>query len=108
MRKEAVMTMAELFKQYLEHLFAGKRCQARELIFSAHDRGITASKLLKMILWPAMEQVDKLYRTDHISRIIEQMATRINRMIADQLGGFLARKPKAGQRMGLVCGGGGR
>ncbi len=98
------MTMAELFKQYLEHLFAGKRCQARELIFSAHDRGITASKLLKMVIWPAMEQVDKLYRGEHISRIIEQMATRINRMIADQLGGLLARKPKTGQRMVLVCG----
>jgi methanogenic corrinoid protein MtbC1 len=98
------MTMAELFKQYLEHLFAGKRCQARELIFAAHDRGITASKLLRMVVWPAMEQMDKLYRTDHISRITEQMATRVNRMVADQLGGLLARKPKTGQRMVLVCG----
>lgn len=98
------MTMAELFKQYLEHLFAGARCQARELIFAAHDRGITASKLLKMVLWPAMAQMDKLYRTDHISRITEQMATRVNRMIADQLGGSLARKPKHGQRLVVVCG----
>lgn len=98
------MKMAELFKQYLEHLFAGGRCQARELILAAHDRGITASKLLRMVLWPAMEQMDKLYRTDHISRITEQMATRVNRMIADQLGGLLARKPKTGQRMVLVCG----
>jgi methanogenic corrinoid protein MtbC1 len=98
------MTMAELFKQYLEHLFVGKRCQAREMIFAAHDRGITASKLLKMVVWPAMEQVDKLYRGEHISRIVEQMATRINRMIADQLGGVLARKPKIGQRMVVVCG----
>ena len=100
------MTMADLFKQYLEHLFAGKRCQARELIFAAHDRGITASKLLKMVIWPAMEQIDKLYRSDHITRIIEQMATRINRMAADQLGGSLARKPKTGQRIVLVCGDG--
>ena len=98
------MTMPELFKQYLEHLFAGSRCPARELIFAAHDRGVTASKLLRMVLWPAMEQMDKLYRTDHISRITEQMATRVNRMIADQLGGLLARKPKTGQRMVLVCG----
>jgi methanogenic corrinoid protein MtbC1 len=98
------MTMAELFKQYLEHLLAGSRCQARELIFAAHDRGITASKLLRMVLWPAMEQMDKLYRTDHVSRITEQMAMRVNRMIADQLAALLARKPKSGQRMVLVCG----
>jgi len=100
------MTMAELFKQYLEHLFAGKRCQARELIFAAHDRGITAAKLLKMVIWPAMEQVDKLYRGNHISRIIERMATRINRMLADQLGGMLARSPKSGKRLVLLSGDG--
>jgi methanogenic corrinoid protein MtbC1 len=99
------MTMAELFKQYLEHLFAGKRCQARELIFAAHDRGITASKLLKMVLWPAMEQIEKLYRADEISRIVEHMAVRINRMLADQLCGFLAREPKSGKRMVILSGG---
>ena len=100
------MSMPELFKQYLEHLFAGKRCQARELILAAQDRGIPASKLLKMIIWPAMEQVDSLYRRNHINIIMEHMATRINRMVADQLQGMLARSPKNGQRMVLVCGDG--
>jgi methanogenic corrinoid protein MtbC1 len=98
------MTTAELFKQYMEHLFAGKRCEAREMMFAAHDRGITASRLLKLVLWQAMVQVDKLYRNDDISRITAQMATRINRMLADQLCGFLARSPKTGKRMVLVCG----
>ncbi len=100
------MTIAELFKQYLEHLFAGKRCQARELIFAAQDRGTPAKKLLTSIIWPAMEQVEKLYRENHISRLSEHMATRINRMIADQLHMFLARDPKTGQRMVVSCGDG--
>lgn len=100
------MTMAELFKQYLEHLFVGKRCEARELVFAAQDRGIPASKLLKMVIWPAMEQVEKLYRRNHISQITEHMATRINRMLADQLHGMLARKPKSGRRMVVACGDG--
>ena len=100
------MMAAELFKQYLEHLFIGKRCEARELIFGAMDRGITSSKLLKQIIWPAMEQVDKLYRQNEISRITEHMATRINRMIADQLHSFLARRPKTGRRVIIVCGAG--
>lgn len=98
------MKNAELFKQYLEHLFTGQRCLARELIFGAQDRGIEAKKLLKHIIWPAMEQIDKLYRENHISRICQHMATRINRMLADQLHGFLARKPKTGQRMVVLCG----
>ncbi len=102
------MTYAELFKQYLEHLFLGKRCQARELLFAAHDRGVTAAKLLERIIWPAMEQVEKLYRNDTISRITEHMATRINRMLADQLQGFLGRNPKSGKRMVVACGDGER
>ena len=44
------MTIADLFKQYLEHLFSGRRCEARELIFGAQDRGIPASKLLKSVI----------------------------------------------------------
>ncbi len=100
------MSMPELFKQYLEHLFVGKRCQARELILAAQDRGIPSCKLLKMIIWPAMEQVDSLFRRNHINLIMEHMATRINRMIADQLQGMLARAPKSGLRMVVVCGDG--
>lgn len=100
------MTIAELFKQYLEHLFAGKRCEARELIYAAQDRGVPARKLLQKIVWPAMEQVERLYREDEIPRISEHMATRINRMIADQLHGMLARKPKHGRRMVVICGDG--
>lgn len=100
------MTTAELFTEYLEHLFGGKRCEARELVMAAQDRGIPACKLLKSIIWPAMEQVDKLYRENHISRIVEHMATRINRTIADQLQGLLARKPKSGHRIVIACGDG--
>jgi methanogenic corrinoid protein MtbC1 len=98
------MTIGELFKQYMEHLFAGKRCGARELIFAAQDRGIAARKLLMMVIWPAMGQIEKLYREGHISRIVEHMATRINRMIADQLHAVLARQPKNGRRVVVVCG----
>ena len=98
------MTISDVFKQYLEHLFCGKRCEARELIFAAQDRGVPAKKLLKSVIWPAMEQVDKLYRDNQISQVVEHMATRINRMLADQLQGLLARRPKKGKRMIVVCG----
>ena len=100
------MTMGGLFKQYLEHLFVGKRCEARELVFAAQDRGVCARKLLKMVIWPAMEQVEKLYRENRIPRVVEHMATRINRMLADQLHAYLARKPKSGRRMVVLCGDG--
>jgi len=100
------MRMADIFKQYLEHLFEGKRCEARQMMLAAQDRGVPASKLLKHVVWPAMEQVERLYRENEIARITEHMATRINRLVADQLQALMARKPKSGQRMIVVCGDG--
>lgn len=98
------MEIVVVFKQYLEHLFAGKRCEARELIMAAQDRGVAAQTLITSVIWPAMEQIDKLYREGQINRITEHMATRINRLVADQLQGCMARKPKSGRRMVVVCG----
>ena len=100
------MTTGDVFKQYLEHLFAGKRCEARQVVLAALDRGTPACKLLQGVIWPAMEQVQRLYREDRISLIVEHMATRINRMVADQLQGFLGRKPKTGKRVIVTCGDG--
>ncbi len=100
------MDMVEVFKQYLEHLFAGKRCEAREIIIAAEDRGTPARSLVTNVIWPAMEQIQKLYADGQIDRITEHMATRINRMIADQLQGYMARKPKNGRRIIVTCGDG--
>jgi len=100
------MTMAELLTQYLEHVFSGRRAEAREVLVGAQDRGTPAAKLLKTVIWPAMEQAEKLYRADQISLLAEHMATRINRMMADQLQGYLRREPKSGRRMVVTCGDG--
>ena len=100
------MDLAEMFKQYLEHLFAGKRAQAYRLLADAHDRGLSARKILTLILWPAMEQIARLYRDHHISRIVEHMATRINRTVADRIAAVMAAKPVHGKTMAVACGDG--
>ena len=100
------MDIAEVFAQYLEHVFAGKRCESRELVQATLDRGVTASKLLQAVIWPAMEQTDRLYRNGRISRLEEHLASRINRMVADQLQAHLAREPKNGMRLVVTCGDG--
>ncbi len=98
------METVELFKQYLEQLFNGQRNRARQIIFDAHDRGFGSERLLSLIIWPAMEQIERLYRENHISQVIEHMATRINRMIADQVHAVLNRKPRDGRRVVVLCG----
>ena len=76
------------------------------MLFGAQDRGVDACKLLRGVIWPAMEQIEKLYRENRISRITEHMATRINRMMADQMQAVLRREPKSGRRIVVVCGDG--
>ena len=98
------MRIADIFKQYVQHLFLGKRSEARQVVLAAHDRGVSAAKLLTHVIWPAMAQVEKLYRNDRISRVAEHMATRINRTVADQLQVLLVRAPKTGKRMVVMCG----
>lgn len=100
------MEIAEVFAQYVEHLFAGKRCEARELLEATLDRGVSARRLIQFVVWPAMEQTGKLYREGRIGRLEEHMASRINRMVADQLQAHFARPPKNGMRLVVICGDG--
>ena len=98
------MEIAEVFAQYMEHLLAGNRAEAREMIEATLDRGVSARKIIQYVLWPAMVQIERLYGEGKINRLLEHMATRINRMIADQIQAHLARKPKNGMRLLVVCG----
>ncbi len=100
------MQIAEVFAQYMEHLLAGKRCEARELITATLDRGVCARKLIKSVIWPAMVQIERLYTEGKVNRLLEHMATRINRMIADQVQAHLARSQKNGMRLLVACGDG--
>ena len=43
------------------------------------------NKLLQTVVWPAMDQIAALYRAHEISLIVEHMASRVNRLVADQL-----------------------
>ena len=98
------MQTVEIFKQYLEHLFSGNRGSAREYLLNANDRGFGAERLLTHIITPAAEQIERLYREDRISKITEHIATRINRMIANQLQRVLRNNPRNGRRLVLLCG----
>ena len=100
------MTWVDLFQEYIENLFRGNRSQARRLILDAQDRGMDPTKLLTTLVWSAMEQIDNLYRANQISRVVAQMATRINRQVADQVQLALPTSQKNGKRMVLVSGAG--
>lgn len=97
------MVIENLDRAYTENLLAGNRRACRAIIHQALAQGSVPADLYENLLWPAMENVEKLWKDDRINRATEQLATRINRMIADQLQGLLAGAPASGKKALLLC-----
>lgn len=98
------ISLRQLSQAYLEALLLGDRNGARLLIDSAINDGATAHALLTELAWPSMELLQSLYRDDRITVSQLSLATRLNRMITDQLTARLDRKPDNGKRVLLLCG----
>ena len=95
---------ANLSRVYLEPLLAGDRAGCRKVVDAALAGGLAAYDLLTQLVWPTMEKVQSLYREDHITVTSMNMATRLNRSLADQLVGKLERKDPNGRRAMIFCG----
>lgn len=94
---------SRILERYMEPLLQGNRTACRELIRREIDARTPGRKLYEDILWPAMEQVEKLYRKDQINIVAEHMATRINRTLADQVQQSLTAAPPKGKRILIMC-----
>ncbi|MFN0135544.1 MAG: B12-binding domain-containing protein [Phycisphaerae bacterium] len=92
-----------LLTRYLQPLLAGRRAECFSLVRDALQQGRNASDLIQEVVWPAMTQVDRLFRDDRINTAIENLATRINRTIADQLQTALPSGPPRGRRVLITC-----
>src|SRR6478735_430536 len=93
-----------LAQSYLETLLAGERVACRQLIEDAQVGGIEVYDLLTQLVWPTMELLQQLYREDRISISSVNLATRLNRLITDQLCARLVRKPENGKSVLIFCG----
>jgi methanogenic corrinoid protein MtbC1 len=91
-----------LLTRFLPPLLAGRRAECLALIREVLNRGCRAEELLVQVIWPALAQVERLYREEQISAVVENMAYRIHRTIADQLQPYLPVKPFNGRRLLLI------
>jgi len=94
----------QLAENYLEPLLAGERDACRQVIDNALEAGAVAYELLTQLIWPTMERVQTLYREDRINISSLNLATRLNRSIADQLCARLTRKPSNHRKVLIFCG----
>jgi len=94
----------DLTRAYLEPLLGGDRQACRQIIDQAQAAGINAYDLLVGLIYPTMENIQGLYRDDRISISQLNLATRLNRSIADQLTAQLPRVAANGKKALIVCG----
>ena len=89
---------------YLQAALAGDRAIARGLIEDCQTVGVSPAEILNKLVWPLMEQVQQLYKDDRISRAGLNFATRINRMVADQMAAKLDYAERTDRRVMVFCG----
>lgn len=92
-----------LLMRYLQPLLAGRRAECFTVIEDAVRTRVPAEELIFEVIWPALAQVDRLYRDDRINLVTEHMACRINRTLADWLQVHLPKVPRNGKRVIITC-----
>ncbi|MBC8106487.1 MAG: hypothetical protein H7Z14_07855, partial [Anaerolineae bacterium] len=88
----------------LETLLAGDRVACRKVIDNAIASSIQPYELLTQLVWPTMELLQQLYRDDRIAIAALNLATRLNRMMTDQLCGQLPRAETNDKKVLIFCG----
>lgn len=92
-----------IVEEYIAPLLAGNRVACREILKRELAKTSDPTSLYQELLWPAMENVEKLYRSDRINAAAEHMATRINRSLADQLQAHLTAGNPTGKKIIIMC-----
>lgn len=98
------MTRDVLLERFFNILINGHRQAARQLINQVLDSEMTVHEVYNDLLWPVLEQIQKLYRNDQMTELAHHYATRLMRSLADQLQLRLEQSPRNGRRTLVLCG----
>lgn len=78
------MNAETLTLRLFESLIDGDRRGARSIVQSQVEAGVSAESLYVDLLWPTLEMVERLFRSDQLSVMAHNMATRLLRVLVDQ------------------------
>lgn len=95
-------------QQAVEVLFEivsnGDRPAARTLVAECLDLGQSSRAVLMDVLWPTYELVERLHRADNMSILAYRLATRLLRVLVDQVARELPMAIRNGRSVFAVCG----
>lgn len=97
------MELEGITQSYLDSLLDGDRNACRNVLGEALQTGMPANTVYTELFWPVMQEIDSRYRDNQIDQITQNMATRVNRTLVDQLQSKLPRRDSRGRKMILIC-----
>ena len=93
-------------QQYLDALLEANRTSARLVMSQVIHAAGRVEDVYDNLLWPTIEQLDHLLRTEAVNRATHELAVRIHRQVCDQVAAHLPMVGPHGKRVVLTCGSG--
>jgi methanogenic corrinoid protein MtbC1 len=85
-------------------LISGDRPVARAVVAQAHTSLGSPEAVLEQLIWPTLENIQRLHRADQVSDLAHNFATRLMRQIVDHIGANLKQQPRLGKSVLVVSG----
>jgi len=100
------MNIETLTIRLFEALVDGDRRQARDIVQGQLEAGADPETMYVELLWPTYEMIERLYRSDQMTVLNHNIATRLLRAVADQATVDLmtAGKPETSRSILALCG----
>ncbi len=93
-----------LLERFYTALISGDRAGARDVMDTVFSADAEGEQVAAHLVWPVLDQVQKAYRHDQLSKLSYHYATRMLRSITDQLQIRYAQKARRDETVLLVCG----
>ncbi len=98
------MSQEILVERFFETLISGDRPAARSVIADTLAQGAEPEQLVTGLFWPTYEMIEKLYRSDQLSKLSHHLATRLLRVLVDQNASRLVPGAARGRSVLAMCG----
>ncbi|MAY75330.1 MAG: hypothetical protein CMJ31_11540 [Phycisphaerae bacterium] len=79
------MSQEVVIERLFEALIDGDRKAAMAVVSEQFDAGVDAERMITDLLWPAYNLIDRMFRSDELTVLSNNMATRLLRVIADRV-----------------------
>jgi methanogenic corrinoid protein MtbC1 len=93
-----------LMERFFTSLISGNRPGAREIVDEVLESECSAELIISNLFWPALQQVQNLFRNDQLSELGRHYATRLLRQLVDQMQLRLVQGERRGITAMLVSG----